>query len=126
EDDGLALSGARKNVASVQDEQMIAPDYIAFRVHNANPVGISVKRDAQFCTILAHGSDQVFQVLDDRRVRMMVGKGAVAFAEQPASVQLQPFKELRRNQGTRSVTAVENHLHRSRNRACSLENVLQV
>ncbi len=51
-------------------------------VDDADPVGIAIEGNPEVGATRAHRGDQVVQVLDDRRIGMMIGEGAVALAEQ--------------------------------------------
>jgi hypothetical protein len=52
------------------------------------PIGhVAVERDAQLGALAADGALQILEVLGDRRIGVMIRKGAVALGEQPDGVQ---------------------------------------
>jgi hypothetical protein len=81
ENDGLPFPGALQCVPRVHDEQIVSPDNFAGVVDDSDPVGVSVECDPDLGPVLLYGRDEVFDILRNGRIRMVVGESAVAFAE---------------------------------------------
>src|SRR5258708_5937582 len=124
--DGLALPRPLENIARIDDQYPVPPDDRTIFVDDTDAVSVAVERDTDLRLVFCHGGDQVFQILGDRRIWMVIGKGAVALAEQAACLDAQGFEQLRRNERARAVAAVIHHSHRRRERACASEDILDV
>ena len=102
------------------------PDYPALIVDDSDAVRIAVEGDSQVGPILFHRGDQVLQVLLNRRVRMVIGKGPVALAEQAARLDAKLREKLWRHQRPSSVSAIEYHLEIARELPNATRDVVDV
>src|SRR2546423_1584642 len=110
ENDRLALAGPRQNISRVDNEEIVAPDYLAGVVDDPYAVCIAVEGDADVGLILLHGGDQSLDVLWNRRVGMVIRECSVALAEKAPRLDAEPWEKLRSNQRPCPIPAVEDHL----------------
>ena len=82
EDDRRAAAESLHRVAAEDDQELVAVDDLAGLVHRADPVGVSVERDAELGAGPAHRGLKVPQILRDGGIGMVIGKASVRFAEQ--------------------------------------------
>src|SRR5207302_1323375 len=73
EDHRVARTHAARQVAAEQHEQLIAEHGATPIVYRADAVAVAVEGDPQLAAIAADGRLQVAQVLQRRRIRMMIG-----------------------------------------------------
>ena len=95
-------------------------------VDDADPVCVAIERDPCFGLVRLHGGDEIHEVLRNRGIWMMVGKGSVALAEQPAALDAELREQCRRDEGSGSVSAVVHDANAARERADSLDDVVDV
>src|SRR5687768_1144026 len=105
--DGLTLPCPSQYIARVHDEDVIAPDDLAFFVHDADSVSVAVERNADLRAISFNGSDKVHQIRGNRRIWMMVGKGPVAFPEENSGRHADSVEESLRDDRPCTVPAVD-------------------
>ena len=122
----LAVAGPRQNVTRVQDEQVVAPDDRAVLVDDADAIGVAVEADAEIRPLAPHCRDEILEILDDRRIGMMVGEGAVALGEEHRGGDPQSREELGSHEGTRAIATVDDGLQRARQRADARHHIITV
>src|SRR6185503_20512687 len=82
ENDRLTLSSALERITSVDDQQVVAPDNLAGAIDDADAIRVTVEGDPDVGPLLFHGRDQVLEIPGDCRIRVVIRKGPVAFAEE--------------------------------------------
>ena len=96
------------------------------RVDDSDSVGIAVEPDAQVRAGGAHGLDEILEILDDRRIGMMIREGSIALAEQPCPLDVELIEELGRHERADAVAAVDDDLEPARELARARDDVLHV
>ena len=66
-----------KNLARIDDHQLVAVDYFAVFIHRADAVGIAVEGDSEIGAGLAHFGDEGFEIVGNGRIGMVIGEAAV-------------------------------------------------
>jgi hypothetical protein len=94
---------------------MISPSLVT----TPEAVAVAVESEADFGVGGAQRADEVLQVLGFRRVRMVIREGAVDFAEQFDQFAAQRAKQFRGDAAGDAVAAVDDDLHRPRQRDVS-------
>src|SRR5207248_10528288 len=64
-----------EDVAGEEEQELVAPEDLALLVHRAEAIGVAVEGDPQIGALRADLLLEVLQVLGDRRVGVMIGKG---------------------------------------------------
>ena len=70
---------AYQHVTGPDHHQLVSPQDTALRVDNSDAIAIPIQADAQVTSLLPDNSFQLLQVILNRWVGMMVGKGPVNF-----------------------------------------------
>ena len=111
EDDRLPWPRALEHVARVEDEDVIAPDDVAVAVDDADAVRVAIearRRDRR--RSLRTAAMRSCEILDDRRIGMVIRERAVALAEQARPLDVEMVEELGRDERTGAVAAVDDDL----------------
>src|SRR4249919_3569443 len=124
EDDRLPPARALEHVAGVKNQDSIAPHDSAILVHNADAVGVAVKRDSDLSLVLLHRRDEIDEVLRNGRIRVMVGKGSVALAKQTATFDAELCEQCRCDERSGSVSAVVHDANAALERANPLDDIV--
>src|SRR6185295_10079014 len=98
ENDRLALSSALQRITSVDDQQVVAPDNLSGAIDDADAIRVTVEGDPEVGPLLFHGGDQVLEILGDRRIRMVIRKRPIAFAEEKMRLDSKLSEEFGNNQ----------------------------
>src|ERR1051325_5447132 len=69
-----------QNIAREDHHEAIAPENVPLLVNRADPVGVTVISDSDVRAGFLYRPDEILKVLDDGRVRMVVGEPTVEFA----------------------------------------------
>src|SRR2546423_1277996 len=126
ENDRLTLASSRQDITRVDDEENVSPDDFALIIDDSDSVSIAVERNPHVRPILFHGGDKRLDVFGNGRIRVMIGKGAIALAEQATRLDAEFRKELRSNERPGSVAAIKNDLKIAREVADATCDVLDV
>src|SRR6266550_5230572 len=110
ENDRLALARPRQNIARVDNEEIIAPDYLARVVDDADAVRVAVEGDADVGLILLHGGDEGLDVLWNSRIGVVIRECSVALTEKTTRLDAELWEKLRSNQRPCPIPAVEDYL----------------
>ncbi len=109
-------SGARmlfQHRAGEQDEQFIAPQQSTFFIDHTETVGIAIKADADLRSFFFDAVHQRDHIFFNGWVGMMVGEGAVGFAELFNGVHAQFTNQAWSGDTETPVAAVQHHFHRT-------------
>jgi len=68
---------------------------------------IAIERDPQIGAAAPDGGHEVLEILEDRGIRMMIGKRPVALTKQVRRIEAEPPEQLARDERARAVPAVE-------------------
>ena len=109
----LAARFSRQDVGCKQHQLPIRKYDLAVARDNTEAVTVTVESQADFCVTFAQSFDEVDQVGWLGRVRMVVWKGAVHFAEQFFHVTSEPFVQFRREGTGNAVSAINGNAHRA-------------
>src|SRR5207245_2235788 len=120
EDHGVARTHAARQVATEQHEQLIAEHGATPLVHRADAVSGSVEGDPQLAALAAAGRLQVAQVLQRRRVRVMIGERTVGLAEQRNDFGAEALEGVHRDEARDAIAAIHDDLDLARERAVAL------
>ena len=82
EDDGFPLPQAAHEIATEQDEQLIAEHRLPALIDRANAVAVAIEGDAELRLLLLHGRLEVVEVLEHRGIGMVMRKRPVGLREQ--------------------------------------------
>src|SRR3954469_5187021 len=108
--DRLAPARPGQRITRVQDEQVVAPDYVTGVVDDTDPIGVAVERNSNVGVVLLYSGNQRLEIFRHRRIRMVIRKGAVALAEETAWLDAELGKKLRRHHCARTISAVDDNL----------------
>ena len=117
---------ARQHVPPIDDEQLVAPDDSAARVHDPDPVGVAVEGDAELGAARGDGPNEVAHVVGHRRVGMVIWEAPVHVAEELADARPEPAIDERRHRAGRAVAGVDDHGNRAGERAEGLPEIVLV
>ena len=106
----IAPGIAREHVAREQHQQAIREDHFAAGGDHAEAIAVAVEGEAEIGVHLLHRQDQVLQVVQVRRIRMMVREGAVDIAEQRHDFAAHAFEHRRRDRAGDAVAAIDHDL----------------
>ena len=101
--------GARlllQDIPGEQHHELVAPEYLPFLVHRADPIGVPVVRDPDIRAGLAHRADDILQVGHHRGIRLMIREPTVYFLIQPGHAAAEQPQGLRAYQPAHAVTAI--------------------
>src|SRR6185436_13248816 len=103
EDDRLTLARSSQRNTGVNDQQVVAPDDVTGIVDHPNAVGIAVERDSNVGAVLLHRRYQLFYILWNRGIGMVIGERPVTLAEQTAWLDSESGEQTGHHQGSRSI-----------------------
>ena len=126
EDDRLPGPRALQHITRVQNEHVIAPHNVAIAIDDANAIRIAIEADAEIRAARAHGLDEILEILDDRRIGVMVRERAVALAEQSRPLDIEMIEELGGDERADAVAAVDDDLEPARELPGARYNVVDV
>ena len=96
-----------------QDHQLIAPQDAAAGVDDADAVGVTVERHAQFGADLGHLGDEIGQVGLYGRVGMMMGKAPGGLTVELGDLEAEASQQHGRH-ATGAVAGIDDHLEAAR------------
>ena len=97
--------------AGEEDHQLIPPEHLALVVDDADPIGVTVVGDPHLGLLLLHRGDEVLEVLQHRRVRVVVGEPGVHLAEEGHHVEAHRTQQRHRHLAPGAVAGVDHHPH---------------
>ena len=109
EDDGLARP-AGEDGPGVEDQEFVPPDDPPGGIDRSDPVAVSVEGDAGLGASFLDAGDEDLEVGRYGGVRVMVGIGAVGFAEELVHLGADGSEGSRRDGPAGAVSRVEDHL----------------
>ncbi len=105
---------ALEHVQREQHQQAVRVHHVACVGHDTDTVAVTVEGQAQIGTGFLDLGNQVLQVFQLARIRVMVGEVAIHFREQGNHFTAQRFDQLRSDHACRAVTAVDHDLQLAR------------
>src|SRR6185437_1994494 len=117
---------ASKDIARIQEQQIISPDDVTVPLNDADPVSVAVERNAEIVAALVHLVDEIFEILRNGRVRMVVGKRAVTFAEHARDFDTELCEQLWCDEATDAVTGIDRDPEWARDLANSTKHIVDV
>src|SRR5690606_33344760 len=111
-EDDVGAGVARYHVLGEQHQQAVGVDDGAGVGHHADAVAVAVEGQAEVGVFRFHPGDQVDQIFRLARVRVVVGEGAIHFAEQRDDAAAQGLDQLRGDDAGGAVAAIDHHAQR--------------
>ena len=126
ENDRLTATGPREHVTRVQEQQVVAPDDRAVRVHDADAIGITIECDTDVRALLLHGPDQVEQIFLDGRIGVVIRERAITLAEEIRGIDVHAREDHFSERATRTVACIEHDLEPTRQWPGALDDVIRI
>ena len=126
EDDGFPLPEAAHEIATEQDEQLIAEHRLPALIYRANAVAVAIEGDAELGLVLLHGCLEVVEVLEHRGIGMVMRKRPVGLREQRHDVGAQLPQRLDGDETGDAIATIDDDLEAPGERCIPLHNRLAV